>query len=170
MLGIAKAYTTRVGGGPFPTELKDEIGEHLGKKGHEFGATTGRARRCGWLDMVALRRACMLNGTSGLCVTKLDVLDEMPLIRLCVGYRRDGKTVEQVCWDTDSMRAYQPVYEDHEGWQSDTSQITEYDQLPPAAQRYLARVSELCEVPVDMVSTGSDRSQLIVVRHPFRSA
>jgi len=167
VLGITKAYTTRVGSGPFPTELEDETGKHLAEKGHEFGSTTGRARRCGWFDAAALKRSIQINGVSGLCVTKLDVLDGVPTLRLCVGYRSEGQYSDILPVGAEALVGCEPVYEDMPGWSESTVGIQNYTELPAAARRYLERIAEICEVPVDMVSTGPDRDQTIVLRHPF---
>jgi adenylosuccinate synthase len=167
VLGITKAYTTRVGGGPFPTELFDTIGWHLGKKGREFGATTGRPRRCGWIDTVALRRAIVLNSVSGLCITKLDVLDELERIRLCVSYRLGGEERDIPPLRADELAHCEPVYEEMPGWQSSSSGVRSFGALPANAQRYLKRLEELVEAPVDLVSTGPERGETIVVRNPF---
>ncbi len=167
ILGITKAYTTRVGGGPFPTELFDDVGAHLAEKGHEFGATTGRPRRCGWLDGVALRRALKVNSISGLCITKLDVLDGLDSIRLCVGYTCEGEELETPPAAVETLEACEPVYEEMPGWQESTLGITRYEDLPRNARDYLRRLEELTEKPIDIVSTGPDRSQTIVLRHPF---
>ncbi|MGD9600970.1 MAG: adenylosuccinate synthase [Gammaproteobacteria bacterium] len=167
ILGITKAYTTRVGAGPFPTELFDETGQYLATRGHEFGATTGRPRRCGWFDGVALRRARMTNGISGLCVTKLDVLDGLDEIRLCVGYRTAAGEQAGAINGAESMAAVLPVYETMPGWRDSTLGVTEYDRLPENARRYLARIAEIAECPIDMISTGPDRAHTIVLRHPF---
>ena len=167
VLGITKAYTTRVGSGPFPTELFDEMGEHLASKGHEFGATTGRPRRCGWFDAVALRRARIVNSLSGLCVTKLDVLDGLDEIRICVGYRTPDGTVTLAPPGADALNEVEPIYEEHEGWAESTVGIRDYDCLPANARRYLERIAEIVDTPVDMISTGPDRADTIVVRHPF---
>ncbi len=167
ILGITKAYTTRVGGGPFPTELFDDVGAHLAEKGHEFGATTGRPRRCGWLDGVALRRALKVNSISGLCITKLDVLDGLESIGLCVGYKCEGEELETPPAAVESLEACEPVYEELPGWQESTLGITRYQDLPQNARDYLRRLEELTEKPIDIVSTGPDRSQTIVLRHPF---
>ncbi len=167
ILGITKAYTTRVGGGPFPTELFDDVGAHLAEKGHEFGATTGRPRRCGWLDGVALRRALKVNSISGLCITKLDVLDGLDSIRLCVGYTCEGEELETPPAAVETLEACEPVYEEMPGWQESTLGITRYEDLPQNARDYLRRLEELTEKPIDIVSTGPDRSQTIVLRHPF---
>ena len=167
ILGITKAYTTRVGSGPFPTELFDETGQRLAARGNEFGATTGRPRRCGWFDGVALRRARMTNGISGLCVTKLDVLDGMDEIRMCVGYRMPNGTTQGGMLSAESMAMVEPLYEQLPGWHESTVGITEYSKLPTAARRYLDRISEVAESPIDMISTGPDRAHTIVLKHPF---
>ena len=167
ILGIVKAYTTRVGAGPFPTELFDEMGEHIATVGAEFGATTGRPRRVGWFDAVALRRSIVNSSVSGLCVTKLDVLDELETIRICVGYEIDGEAVAGLPVVVDRFAECQPVYEDMPGWQSSTVGVTQYSDLPSNARDYLARIEELAGVPVDIISTGPDREQTIVKRHPF---
>ncbi len=167
VLGITKAYTTRVGAGPFPTELFDEMGEHLARRGHEFGATTGRARRCGWFDAVSLRRAVAINSLSGLCITKLDVLDGLDQIRICVGYRCGGEERPVPPVGADAIAECEAVYEDLPGWQESTVGVRDYDALPENARRYLARIEELVEVPIDIVSTGPDRAETIVLSHPF---
>jgi adenylosuccinate synthase len=167
ILGITKAYTTRVGSGPFPTELFDETGAHLAEKGREFGATTGRPRRCGWFDGVALRRALRINSVSGLCVTKLDVLDGLDSIQLCVGYEWEGARLHIPPTGVEALEACVPVYEEMPGWQESTVGIKGYEDLPENARRYLQRMSEFCGVPIDMVSTGPDRSETIILRHPF---
>jgi adenylosuccinate synthase len=167
ILGITKAYTTRVGSGPFPTELFDAMGEHLSRRGHEFGSTTGRARRCGWFDAVALRRANQVNSVSGLCVTKLDVLDGLDTLRLCVGYRCDGVERLTPPVGAEAFADCEPIYTDMPGWQESTLGITDYDALPANARAYLKRIEEITETPVDIVSTGPDRAQTIILRHPF---
>jgi adenylosuccinate synthase len=169
VLGITKAYTTRVGSGPFPTELDDAVGKHLAEKGHEFGSTTGRARRCGWFDAAALKRSIQINGVSGLCVTKLDVLDGVQTLRLCVGYRIDGQFTDILPVGADALTGCEPVYEDMPGWSGSTVGVKQYEELPLEARNYLKRIAEICEVPVDMVSTGPDRDETIVLRHPFES-
>ncbi len=151
VLGIVKAYTTRVGAGPFPTELDDEVGRHLSRVGQEFGAVTGRPRRTGWFDAVALRRSIVNNGISGLCVTKLDVLDGLDAVKLCVAYGEDGA----------------PSYETMPGWQSRTAGLKSLAELPATARAYLARLESACEVPITMISTGAERDETIVSRHPF---
>ncbi|MEO5655865.1 MAG: adenylosuccinate synthase [Nitrosospira sp.] len=172
VLGITKAYTTRVGAGPFPTELVDDVGRHLAKRGNEFGATTGRPRRCGWFDAAALKRSIQINGVSGLCVTKLDVLDGVETLRLGVGYKWTGSDEgeqfrEILPVGAEELACCDPVYEEMPGWTDSTVGIKNFNQLPPAAQRYLKRMEEVCEVPVDMISTGPDREETIVLRHPF---
>ena len=167
VLGITKAYTTRVGSGPFPTELFDEMGEHLASKGHEFGATTGRARRCGWFDAVALRRAKVINSLSGLCVTKLDVLDGLDEIRICVGYKTSDGTMTMAPPGAEALEEVTPIYEDIPGWSESTVGIRNVDELPENAKKYLKRIAEVVDTPIDMISTGPDRADTIVVRHPF---
>ena len=167
VLGIVKAYTTRVGAGPFPTELFDDMGEHLGTVGAEFGATTGRPRRCGWFDSVALRRSIVNSSVSGLCVTKLDVLDGLETVRICVGYEIDGEPIAGLPVLVDRFADCQPVYEDMPGWSGSTVGATAKSDLPDEAQKYLARIEELADVPIDIISTGPDREQTIVLRHPF---
>src|SRR5512141_207785 len=167
VLGIVKAYTTRVGAGPFPTELFDQTGEHIARVGHEFGAVTGRPRRCGWFDAVALRRAVLHNSLSSLGVTKLDVLDGLDTLRICTGYRIDGEVSERPPLLTHRYSECEPVYESLPGWSEPTIGITEFDRLPANARKYLARLEELGEVPIDIVSTGPDRAETIVLRHPY---
>ena len=167
VLGIVKAYTTRVGAGPFPTELFDEQGEHIARVGAEFGAATGRPRRCGWFDAVALRRSIINSSVSGLCVTKLDVLDELETIQICVGYQIDGEPIAGLPVVVDRFAQCKPVYEEWAGWQESTVGITNYDDLPEKARAYLARIEELAGVPVAIVSTGPDREQTIIRSHPF---
>ncbi len=167
VLGIVKAYTTRVGAGPFPTELFDDDGNHLGEKGHEFGATTGRQRRCGWLDIVALKRSLEINSVTGMCVTKLDVLDGMETVKICVAYKLDGKEVMTPPVGADLFEKCEPVFIEMPGWQDSTVGVKSVDNLPQAARDYLAKVEELCDVPVDIISTGPDREETIIKRHPF---
>lgn len=167
ILGIVKAYTTRVGAGPFPTELFDDMGQHIARVGAEFGATTGRPRRCGWFDAVALRRSIVNSSVSGLCVTKLDVLDELETINICVGYEIDGKPIAGVPVVVDRFAECKPVYEEHEGWQESTVGITDFEKLPEKARNYLMRIENLAGVPVDIISTGPDREQTIIRQHPF---
>jgi adenylosuccinate synthase len=172
ILGITKAYTTRVGGGPFPTELPiDEpgtVGHHLSTVGQERGTVTGRARRCGWLDAAALKRAIIINGVSGLCITKLDVLDNLPEIKVCVGYELHGQRIDILPLDADDIADCQPIYETFPGWTDSTVGLTQWDQLPLNARRYLERVQQLIGAPIDMVSTGPDREHTILLRHPYK--
>ncbi len=167
ILGIAKAYTTRVGAGPFLTELNNDVGKHMAEKGQEFGSVTGRARRCGWLDAVSLRRAIEMNSVSGLCLTKLDVLDGIETLKICVGYKIDGQLVDIPPQDCRHLAKSEPVYEEMPGWQGSTFGIKSLDDLPPEAVNYIRRIEELVKPPVDILSTGPDRSQTIVTRHPF---
>jgi len=167
VLGITKAYTTRVGGGPFPTELSDDIGEQLRQRGQEFGATTGRPRRTGWFDAAALKRSIQLNGVSGLCITKLDVLDGVEALKICVGYRIDGELSEILPVGAEELERCEPVYEELPGWKESTVGIKAYDALPKAARDYLKRIEALAGVPIDLISTGPDRDETIVRRHPF---
>ncbi|KAK51304.1 adenylosuccinate synthase [Bordetella bronchiseptica] len=168
VLGITKAYTTRVGSGPFPTELVDEIGTRLATIGKEFGSVTGRPRRCGWFDGAALKRSVRLNGISGLCITKLDVLDGLETIQLGVGYRVNGEFRDVLPYGAHAVAQAQAVLEELPGWTESTVGITEYSKLPVNARRYLERVAEVCGVPIDLVSTGPDRNETIVLRHPFK--
>jgi len=167
ILGIVKAYTTRVGAGPFPTELFDEQGAHIARVGAEFGATTGRPRRCGWFDAVALRRSIVNSSVSGLCVTKLDVLDELETIQICVGYSMDGQPISGLPVVVDRFADCRPIYEEWAGWQESTVGLTDFAQLPDKARAYLARIEELAGVPIDIISTGPDREQTIIKSHPF---
>jgi adenylosuccinate synthase len=171
VLGITKAYTTRVGAGPFPTELPmDEpgtVGHHLSTVGQERGTVTGRPRRCGWLDAAALKRAIIINGVSGLCITKLDVLDGLKEIKVCTGYRLAGQALDILPLDADDIAACEPVYEVFPGWEGTTAGLTQWDQLPAQAQAYLRRVEALIGAPIDIVSTGPDRDHTILLRHPY---
>lgn len=167
ILGITKAYTTRVGSGPFPTELSCDVGMHLGTKGHEFGATTGRERRCGWFDAVALKHAIQINSVSGICLTKLDVLDGLEEIKVCVGYRDAAGNVVETLTGSEDYEAVEPVYETLSGWSDSTVGAKSLDALPQAARDYIKRLEELIEAPVDIVSTGPDRNETIVLRDPF---
>ena len=167
VLGITKAYTTRVGSGPFPTELEDEIGKTLGERGDEFGATTGRPRRCGWLDAVALRRAVNLNGLTGFCVTKLDVLDGLEEVKICTGYQSNGQSVDNLPLDADLWNELEPVYQSFPGWSESSRGATTLEELPANARAYLKAMEEHCDAPVHMVSTGPDRSEIITLRYPF---
>jgi adenylosuccinate synthase len=167
VLGIVKAYTTRVGAGPFPTELFDATGEHLSRVGHEFGSVTGRPRRCGWFDAVALRRAVINSTVSGLCVTKLDVLDGLETLRICTGYRFGGEVLEDPPMFVDDFSQVEPVYEEMRGWSDSTVGLTHLEQLPANARAYLERLESLVGVPVQIISTGPDRDQTIILDHPF---
>ena len=169
VLGIVKAYTTRVGSGPFPTELHDEVGKHLANVGKEFGSVTGRPRRCGWFDAPALKRSITLNGVRGLAVMKLDVLDGLETIRLCVAYRRGNEWLSMLPAGADALAECEPVYEDLPGWKTSTVGVRSWDGLPANAQRYLQRLSEVAGAPIDMVSTSPDRLDTIVLRDPFTS-
>ena len=167
VIGVVKAYMTRVGAGPFPTELFDDSGEHLSRVGREFGSVTGRRRRCGWFDAVALRRAIVHSSVSSLCMTKLDVLDGLDVIRICIGYRLGGQTLSEPPLFVDAYAAAEPVYEEMPGWRQSTAGATDLAALPVNAQRYLARIRELVGVPLDLISTGPDRDQTIIRHHPF---
>jgi adenylosuccinate synthase len=167
VLGIVKAYTTRVGAGPFPTELFDATGEHLSRVGHEFGSVTGRPRRCGWFDAVALRRAVVHSSVSGLCVTKLDVLDGLDTLRICTGYRFGGDVLDEPPLFVDDFSQVEPVYEELPGWEGSTVGLTRVDQLPANARHYLERLEQRVGVPVQIISTGPDRDETIVLQHPF---
>lgn len=167
VLGITKAYTTRVGSGPFPTELFDDVGAGLAKRGNEFGSVTGRPRRCGWFDAAALKRSIQINGVSGLCITKLDVMDGMDVIQLCTGYHIDGKPVGLLPPGADELNGCCPVYEEMPGWSESTFGVKRYEDLPAAARAYLERIAEICGAPIDIISTGPDREETIVLRHPF---
>lgn len=173
VLGITKAYTTRVGSGPFPTELPmDEpgtVGHHLSTVGQERGTVTGRPRRCGWLDAAALKRAIIINGVSGLCITKLDVLDGLPEIKVCVGYEHEGRRIDILPLDADDIAACTPVYDTFPGWSGTTFGVTRWDGLPANARAYLERVQQFIGAPIDMVSTGPDREHTILLRHPYQA-
>ncbi len=173
VLGITKAYTTRVGSGPFPTELnineEGGVGHHLSTVGQERGTVTGRARRCGWLDAAALKRSIIINGVSGLCITKLDVLDGLSEIRVCTGYQLGDQELDILPLDADEIAACKPIYETLPGWSESTAGLTNWEQLPLKARRYLERVQTLIGAPIDMVSTGPDRVHTILLRHPFRA-
>jgi adenylosuccinate synthase len=177
ILGITKAYCTRVGAGPFPSELydadnpqrQDAVGVSLANVGKEFGSVTGRPRRTGWMDAAALRRSIQINGVSGLCMTKLDVLDGLDEVKLCVGYKVDGKDADLLPRGASEVARCEPIYETFGGWKESTIGITEWDQLPANAQAYLTRVQQVAGVPIDMVSTGPDRDETILLRHPFKA-
>jgi adenylosuccinate synthase len=168
VLGIVKAYTTRVGTGPFPTELTDDIGATLGRRGNEFGSVTGRPRRCGWIDIPALRRSFQLNGVNGQCITKLDVLDDLPEIRLCTRYAIGDETADLIPTGADQVERCKPIYETLPGWSESTVGAKSFADLPAAARAYLQRIEVLTGVPIAMVSTGADRDETILVHHPFR--
>ena len=167
VLGITKAYTTRVGAGPFPTELSDENGKRMARRGDEFGATTGRPRRCGWLDIVALRRMVKLNGVTGLCVTKLDVLDGFDELKICTAYRNQGQQQDHPPLDADDWQQMEPVYESFAGWHEETRGICNYDELPANARVYLEALESMCGVPVHLISTGPERNENIIRQYPF---
>jgi adenylosuccinate synthase len=167
VLGITKAYSTRVGEGPFPTELSDDVGERLRQRGREFGATTGRPRRTGWFDAAALKRSIQLNGVSGLCITKLDVLDGAESLKICVGYKVEGTVSDILPVGAEELALCVPVYEEMPGWRESTVGVKAHDGLPKAARDYLKRIESLCGVPIDMISTGPERDETIVLRHPF---
>ena len=168
VLGIVKAYTTRVGSGPFPTELEDEIGQQLGERGREFGTVTGRKRRCGWFDAAALRRSGRINGLTGLCITKLDVLDGLEELNICTGYRLDGKVIDLLPIGADEVARCEPIYETMPGWSETTVGAKRWEDLPANAQAYLNRLELLCQVPIAIVSTGPERDETILRQHPFK--
>lgn len=169
ILGITKAYTTRVGSGPFPSELDTAqgVGKHLSSVGHEFGTVTGRPRRCGWFDAALLKRSVQINGVSGMCLTKLDVLDGLESLKICTGYQLDGRLIDIFPVGAEDAAGCVPIYEEMDGWSESTVGAKTMDELPSAAQAYVARIQELVGVPIDMVSTGPDREETIVLRHPF---
>ena len=168
ILGITKAYTTRVGGGPFPTELNDDIGKQLASRGNEFGAVTGRPRRCGWFDAVLLRRSIELNSLSGLCMTKLDVLDGLDTIRVAVAYEDShGRQLSRPPQAAEDFEGLRPIYEDLPGWQESTADVTSMANLPRNALAYIKRIEELLDIPIDMLSTGAERDSTIILRDPF---
>jgi len=170
VLGITKAYTTRVGSGPFPAELPTDagVGKHLASVGHEFGTVTGRARRCGWFDAALLKRSVQINGVSGMCLTKLDVLDGLESLKLCTGYTLNGKKVDIFPVGAEEAAACEPIYEEMPGWSESTVGVQSVDGLPQNARNYIQRIQELVGVPIDMISTGPDREETIVLRHPFK--
>ncbi|MBL8385537.1 MAG: adenylosuccinate synthase [Burkholderiales bacterium] len=168
VLGITKAYATRVGSGPFPTELADATGAHLRERGREFGSVTGRPRRCGWFDAAALKRSIQINGISGLCITKLDVLDGMESVKLCVGYLQDGVRRDLLPAGADAAAACTPIYEDMPGWSESTVGVDTIDGLPANARAYLKRLEAACGAPIALISTGPERDQTIVLSHPFK--
>jgi adenylosuccinate synthase len=170
IMGITKAYTTRVGSGPFPAELPTDagVGKHLASVGHEFGTVTGRARRCGWFDAALLKRSVQINGVSGMCLTKLDVLDGLESLKLCTGYTLNGKTVDIFPVGAEEAAACEPIYEEMPGWKESTVGVQSLEGLPQNARAYINRIQELVGVPIDMISTGPDREETIVLRHPFK--
>lgn len=167
VLGVCKAYTTRVGAGPFPTELSDDIGKYLATKGNEFGATTGRPRRCGWLDIALMRRSVLLNSITALGLTKLDVLDELEIIKICVGYKLNGQIINVSPGNIEDFKACEPIYEKLPGWQESTAGVRSIEQLPKAARNYIDRIAELLGVKIALIATGPERSDTIVIEHPF---
>ncbi len=167
VLGIVKAYTTRVGSGPFPTELDDATGQKLGERGHEFGTVTGRKRRCGWFDAVLVRQACAISGVTGIALTKLDVLDGFDTVRICTGYRLDGKILDYLPSHAQEQARVEPIYEEFEGWSGTTAGARSWADLPAQAVKYIQRVQELIETPVALVSTSPEREDTILVRDPF---
>jgi adenylosuccinate synthase len=167
VLGIVKAYTTRVGAGPFPTELHDDIGQYLGERGKEFGATTGRQRRCGWFDAVLMRRSCVVNGLSSLCITKLDVLDGLDEIKICTGYQYRDEVLDMAPSGAEALSECVPIYESLSGWGKETAAVRTLEALPVHARDYLKRIEELLDVSIDIISTGADRDDTICLQHPF---
>jgi adenylosuccinate synthase len=174
ILGITKAYTTRVGAGPFPTELydgvdlRDTMGEHMARVGHEFGSTTGRPRRCGWLDAVSLRRSAQINSLSGICLTKMDVLDGLETLKIATGYSVDGVHVDAPPIGADAYEQCRPEYIEVPGWSETTVGVRSYDELPANAKAYIKKIEEVVGVPVDIISTGPDRADTIVLRDPYQ--
>jgi adenylosuccinate synthase len=167
VLGIVKAYTTRVGAGPFPTELEDETGQRLGERGHEFGTVTGRKRRCGWFDAVLVRQSVAVSGITGIALTKLDVLDGFDTLKICVGYKLNGKTYDYLPPHAIDQAAVEPIYEEIEGWSASTAGARSWADLPAQAVKYVKRVEELIDCPVALVSTSPEREDTILVRDPF---
>ena len=168
VLGIVKAYTTRVGEGPFPTELHDEIGQRLGERGHEFGVVTGRKRRCGWFDAALVRQSLKIAGVDGIALTKLDVLDGFETLKVCVGYRINGEAYDYLPSGAEAQAAAEPVYETMEGWSGSTEKARSWAQLPAEAVKYVRRIEELIETPVALVSTSPERDDVILMRDPFQ--
>lgn len=167
VLGVAKAYATRVGSGPFPTELDDEVGDYLRVRGNEYGSVTGRPRRCGWFDAASLRRAVEINGISGLCITKLDVLDGLDTVRVAVGYKVRGERRDLLPVGAEALSICAPIYEEYPGWKESTAGVKTFDELPKNAQAYLRRLEVLVGAPISIISTGPDRLETIVLKHPF---
>ena len=170
ILGITKAYTTRVGEGPFPTELTDDIGQRLGKRGHEFGTVTGRQRRCGWFDAVMVRQAIVTGGITGIALTKLDVLDGFAELKICIGYKLDGKIIRRLPAGTAAQAAVEPIYESMPGWQGSTRGARSWADLPAEAVKYVRHIEELIGCPVGMVSTSPEREDVILMRDPFKAS
>jgi adenylosuccinate synthase len=168
VLGITKAYTTRVGSGPFPTELFDDVGEMLFRKGQEIGASTGRNRRCGWFDAAAVKLAIRINSVSGICLTKLDVLDGLETVRICTGYKGNNSSSMACLTNFDSYNTLEPIYEDMPGWKQTTFGVRSLADLPQNARNYISRIEQLIEAPVDIISTGPDRDETIILNHPFQ--
>ncbi len=169
VLGIAKAYTTRVGSGPFPTELDNEIGERIGERGHEFGTVTGRKRRCGWFDAVLVRQVCKVSGIDGIALTKLDVLDGFETIRICVGYKLDGERLDRLPAGANAQARIEPIWEDFEGWSQSTKGARSWVDLPAQAVKYVRRLEELIQTPVTLLSTSPERDDTILMKDPFQS-
>ena len=167
MIGISKAYVTRVGSGPFPTELLDDTGEKLRQVGGEFGATTGRPRRCGWFDAMVVRYAVRINGLTGIALTKLDVLSDFDSIKVCVGYRFEGQELETLPAKLETFEQCEPIYEELPGWKSDISDVRSFEQLPENAQSYVKRLEELAGCPIVLVSVGPRRDQTMMIKNPF---
>ncbi len=167
VLGISKAYTTRVGSGPFPTELENEIGQRIGERGREFGTVTGRKRRCGWFDAVLVRQAVKVNGLNGIALTKIDVLDGEKELKICIGYRLDGKTIDHFPASSIGQAQVEPIYETLEGWSESISGARSWEDLPPTALKYIRRIEELIEAPVALLSTSPERDDTILVQDPF---
>ncbi len=167
VLGVVKAYTTRVGEGPFPTEIKGELGEYIRQRGGEYGATTGRPRRCGWLDMVVLNHAIRINGFSGIALTKLDILDGLEKLKICVGYKYNGKIYEDFPKEIDILQNIEPIYEEVDGWKESTLGVKEFDRLPLNARRYIRKIEEMLKTEVQIISTGQRRDEIIVLKKPF---
>jgi adenylosuccinate synthase len=167
VLGIVKAYTTRVGSGPFPTELGDEIGKGLGERGHEFGTVTGRQRRVGWFDAVIVRQSCAISGVTGIALTKIDVLDGLDEVKICTGYRLRGQVFDHFPSHAADQAAVEPIYETMEGWKESTAGARSFADLPANAVKYIQRVQELIETPVALVSTSPERDDTILMRDPF---
>jgi adenylosuccinate synthase len=167
VLGVVKAYTTRVGGGPFPTEIKDSLGDTIREKGGEYGATTGRPRRCGWLDLVVLKHSVRINGVTGIAITKLDILDGLGILKICTSYRYNGKLYEEFPKEINIFGECEPVYEESEGWNTSTLGITEFKKLPKAAKAYIRKIEKILEVKVHLISTGQRRDELVLLKEQF---